>query len=175
LLAEEQKKAEVDKIMFKLEFYVDYWTDYYQIDGMKDRITKGEITKDRVYDLGLGMIKHESGFAPYGITYEKKLKVNSWGLTRLLETTARDMGWNGKDPKELLDPDTNLKYGIKYLCWQIHRYHSLKKAVAAYNAGHIKYRKDGITYVNQRYVDMVYYDYYHYYRNCRNCNKENIL
>ncbi|MAQ38647.1 MAG: lytic transglycosylase [Thioclava sp.] len=37
-----------------------------------------------------------------------------YGLMQILPQTARGMGFRGK-PHDLLDPDTNLKYAVKYL------------------------------------------------------------
>lgn len=37
-----------------------------------------------------------------------------WGLMQILPSTARSMGHSGT-PKDLLDAETNLKYGVKYL------------------------------------------------------------
>lgn len=37
-----------------------------------------------------------------------------WGLMQILPATARTMGYRGS-PRGLLDPDTNLRYGVKYL------------------------------------------------------------
>ncbi len=37
-----------------------------------------------------------------------------YGLMQILPQTARTMGFRGK-PSDLLDPDTNLKYAVKYL------------------------------------------------------------
>ena len=37
-----------------------------------------------------------------------------WGLMQILPETARTMGHRGP-PEELLDAETNLKYGVKYL------------------------------------------------------------
>ena len=37
-----------------------------------------------------------------------------WGLMQILPSTARAMGHSGT-PKDLLDAETNLKYGVKYL------------------------------------------------------------
>lgn len=169
-IAKEMKLQREEQILLiekKLWFYVDYWADYYHIDGVRDVKELNIITKDKIYDLAKGIVRHESGFYPLGMSYEKSIGVYSYGLMRLLEATAREMKWKGKEPRELLDIDTNIKYGVKYLCWQIHRYHSLNRAVASYNAGHCKYQDDGETYVNQGYVDIVYYDYYASYRSKR--------
>lgn len=45
-----------------------------------------------------------------------------WGLMQILPQTARTMGHNGP-PQELLDPDVNLKYAVKYLrgAWIVSR------------------------------------------------------
>jgi soluble lytic murein transglycosylase-like protein len=37
-----------------------------------------------------------------------------WGLLQILPQTARTMGFQGQN-SDLLDADTNLKYGLKYL------------------------------------------------------------
>lgn len=37
-----------------------------------------------------------------------------WGLLQILPQTARTMGFQGQN-KDLLDADTNLRYGLKYL------------------------------------------------------------
>ncbi len=37
-----------------------------------------------------------------------------YGLMQILPETARTMGFTGR-PEELLDPETNLKYAVRYL------------------------------------------------------------
>ncbi|HMO07420.1 MAG TPA: lytic transglycosylase domain-containing protein [Paracoccaceae bacterium] len=37
-----------------------------------------------------------------------------WGLMQILPQTARTMGFSGR-PEDLLDPDTNLRYALRYL------------------------------------------------------------
>jgi soluble lytic murein transglycosylase-like protein len=37
-----------------------------------------------------------------------------WGLMQILPQTARTMGFRGQ-PADLLDPDTNLRYAVRYL------------------------------------------------------------
>lgn len=37
-----------------------------------------------------------------------------WGLMQILPQTARTMGFRGRN-EDLLDPDVNLQYGVKYL------------------------------------------------------------
>jgi len=43
-----------------------------------------------------------------------------YGLMQILPATARSMGFQGQ-PKDLLDPETNLKYAVKYLrgAWMV--------------------------------------------------------
>ena len=45
-----------------------------------------------------------------------------YGLMQILPQTARTMGFRG-EPEELLDPDTNLRYAVKYLrgAWLVSR------------------------------------------------------
>ena len=63
--------------------------------------------------------------------------------------------------------DKNLKYGIKYLCKQIKRYDgNMEKGVASHNAGGAykkmvcinKGNKCKMKYINEDYVDIVYYN-----------------
>ncbi len=65
-----------------------------------------------VYDVPLSLVRRtaarESDFNPKARTGPY------WGLMQMLPQTARTMGYTG--PREgLLDPDTNLKYAVKYL------------------------------------------------------------
>jgi soluble lytic murein transglycosylase-like protein len=43
-----------------------------------------------------------------------------WGMMQILPATARGMGFDGAPP-DLLDPDTNLKYAVRYLrgAWMV--------------------------------------------------------
>lgn len=59
-----------------------------------------------------------------------------YGMMQILPQTARTMGHRGP-PSDLLDADTNLKYGVKYLrgAWLL-SYGSYDKAVSWYSRGY---------------------------------------
>ena len=59
-----------------------------------------------------------------------------YGLMQLLPDTARTMGYRGA-PEGLLDPDTNLTYGAKYLrgAWIVGR-RNREKAIMWYRKGY---------------------------------------
>lgn len=157
-----QTKIEID---YWVEHWVVYWFEYYELDNEKDILTQKKITREKVFDLILNLINHESKFYVNTQTWEKNQNCYSWGLMQILPSTAKEMGWQEETPENLLNIKTNLKYGIKYLCWQINRYKSLKRAVAAYNAGHTKYTcETKQKYTNQDYVDKVYHNGFVLYR-----------
>jgi len=77
-----------------------------------------------------GHIKVESDFDPcvIGSAGEK-------GLMQIMDSTARDMGYD-PDKEDSLDPETNIKYGAKYIGWLHGQLWSNKdKVIAAYNWG----------------------------------------
>jgi soluble lytic murein transglycosylase-like protein len=80
-----------------------------------------------------------------------------YGLMQLKPATARLMGFRGK-PKDLLQWQTNIKYGVRYLDEKLAKYKSKRAAAAAYNAGAVFLckRKCPIGhFTNQSYVDKV--------------------
>ena len=82
-----------------------------------------------------------------------------YGLMQLKPGTARLMGFRGK-PRDLLQWQTNVKYGVKYLNEKLRKYNSKQAAAAAYNAGaafpcKTRMKCDLGDFVNQRYVDLV--------------------
>jgi len=101
------------------------------------------------------IINKESVFNPTSIRYEHTLKEKSFGLMQILVSTARWLGFKG-DEFLLVRPDTNIHYGTKYISYQLNRYKGdVKKAIAAYNAGSVKYTTNG-KYINQNYVSDVF-------------------
>ena len=54
------------------------------------------------------VVKRESGYNP------RAHNGPYWGLMQIRHDTARSMGYRG-EPAGLLDPDTNLRYAVKYL------------------------------------------------------------
>jgi soluble lytic murein transglycosylase-like protein len=76
----------------ELRALINKWADHY------------EVPRDLVH----AQIKRES-------THQPHLRHGPyWGLMQILPQTARTMGFAGPN-EALLDPDVNLKYGVKYL------------------------------------------------------------
>ena len=121
--------------------------------------------------LILAMVKIESSNHSHKKILEKNGRYST-GLLQLQKGTAKMMGFVGKSSK-LLNWKTNLKYGIKYIEYQLERYKNKKKnleyALAAYNAGTAFICRTGRTksgkkcrigkFVNQDYVDKVTSEY----------------
>ena len=71
---------------------INYWADHYQVPrSLVQRVVIRESTH-----------RPEARNGPY------------YGLMQILPATARGMGFRGA-PSDLLDAETNLKYGVKYL------------------------------------------------------------
>lgn len=76
----------------ELRAKINKWADHYQLPrGLVHRLAIRESTHNPAARNG-----------PY------------WGLLQILPQTARTMGFQGQN-SDLLDADTNLKYGLKYL------------------------------------------------------------
>lgn len=58
----------------------------------------------------------ESSFNPYAYRFEQKLGEASWGLMQILQSTAKDRGFDG-EPTALYTIDENLLYGMRQLSW----------------------------------------------------------
>ena len=96
--------------------------------------------------LTMAIIWQESSGFPNAMRWEGAEIGYSYGLMGLTLPAARDMGFEGKGI-DLLQPDINIKYGVKYLRWQIQRYKGdVEKGISAYNAGHYTEKNRG--YVN---------------------------
>lgn len=60
----------------------------------------------------------------------------SYSVCQLKESTARFLGWKGKDPMELRNPYIGIKFAALYLKYQLDRYNgNWLQATSAYNAG----------------------------------------
>lgn len=75
----------------------------------------------------------------------------SYGPMQIMGATARELGFRGKDLKEL-EGILGLEYGIKYLLRLKRRFPKYPDYVAAFNAGSVRVDAKGL-YVNQKYVD----------------------
>jgi len=97
-VAEKNVAREPDRIALypnetpQLRALINKWADHYDVPR----------------DLVHAQIKRESTHNPAARNGPY------WGLMQILPQTARTMGFRG-DPQELLDPDVNLKYAVKYL------------------------------------------------------------
>jgi hypothetical protein len=80
------------------------------------------------------LIEHESGWNPDAIRQEPAIGDASRGLTQILFSTARSLGFLGQ-PEDLQDPYVNVPLGLKYLAQQYERAGSWAGALSAYNGG----------------------------------------
>ena len=81
------------------------------------------------------LIRQESEFNPSVISY-----ANAWGLMQLLPSVgkamAREEGIAHFQTFQLLDPETNIRLGTRYLRQMLDRFGGVQRyALAAYNAG----------------------------------------
>jgi soluble lytic murein transglycosylase-like protein len=144
-LLDESQKTLVEKVWTKAQPYmkliVGYGTEF-----------------DVHVPLILSVILAESAFNPNAKRFEPAINQTSVGLMQILPTTAKQMGFYGTE-KDLTNPTNNLRYGIKYIAYQLNRYNrNLNKTVAAYNAGSALYNAKG-NFVNQTYVNNVTRNY----------------
>jgi soluble lytic murein transglycosylase len=85
--------------------------------------------------LVASLIRQESEFDPSAISY-----ANAYGLMQLLpsvgRTMAREEGMTHFQTFQLLDPETNIRLGARYLRQMLDRFGGVEEyALAAYNAG----------------------------------------
>ncbi len=85
--------------------------------------------------LVASLIRQESEFNPTVVSY-----ANAWGLMQLLpaagKAMAREEGMAHFDTSQLLDPETNIRLGTRYLRHSIEHFDGVPEyALAAYNAG----------------------------------------
>jgi soluble lytic murein transglycosylase-like protein len=98
-----------------------------RIDGL---ISKYAAENDVPERLVRRVVARESNFDP------KSYHRGNWGLMQIKAATARTMGYDGP-AKGLLDPETNLKYGVRYLrgAWLVARKDG-DRAIAYYASGY---------------------------------------
>lgn len=108
-------------------------------------------------------IKVESNWNVSASRFEAHKADASWGLMQVMLATAKETLSNSNlSITQLMNPDTNIEAGTKYIAKQLARYNgNIMDAIAAYNAGSAKKNKDG-TYVNNAYVQSVYGNYIMY-------------
>lgn len=79
----------------------------------------------------------------------------SYGSCQIKYSTAKHMGYKGSIISLWLDRSVNTEWAGKYLNYQYAKYGNWKLAVAAYNAGRVKYNQKG-ELVNKKYVEKVF-------------------
>ena len=90
-----------------------------------------EIEKELIY----AMIKAESNFKAEAISNKEAI-----GLMQILESTAKEVAEELEleleiTKEEILNPETNIALGSKYLSNLIKKYGNIELAIASYNAG----------------------------------------
>lgn len=88
-----------------------------------------EVEKELIY----AMIKAESNFKHDAVSSKEAL-----GLMQILESTAYEVANELKleiTKEEIINPETNICLGTKYISNLIKRYENIELAVASYNAG----------------------------------------
>lgn len=104
----------------ELRRLIEYWADFY------------DVPVDLVHRVVIRESRHrpQARNGPY------------WGLMQILPQTARTMGHRGP-ASELLDPNVNLKYAVKYLrgAWLL-SYGSHDRAVSWYARGYYYEARD---------------------------------
>jgi len=108
--------------------------------------------------LLMAMIRQESNFNPKAVG-DIELTYSAYGYMQVRWPASSDAGYKGSPEQWKIDglnPDTNIRYGARYLKLQYEKFQSdpvyasepFKNAISAYNAGHP-------TKVNEMYVKRV--------------------
>ncbi|WP_158555114.1 lytic transglycosylase domain-containing protein [Fulvimarina endophytica] len=97
------------------------------IDGL---IEKHAAENDIPVELAYGVVRVESRYNP------KARGRGVYGLSQIMPSTARSLGFSGSS-NDLLDADTNLRYGMKYLkgAWE-KAGHDVCRTAMKYKGGH---------------------------------------
>lgn len=101
-------------------------------------------------DLVRGLIGQESGFNPRAVGDDG----SSFGLMQVQTATAKGVGVVG----DLLDPETNLRAGCRYLAEQIGRTGSVPAGLSAYNGGYRPTLGFGAKLADGRFRNQTYVD-----------------
>lgn len=132
-------------------------------------------------DVVCGIVETESNWNPFAARYEpafyvryvpatppifglisreteRVLRATSFGLMQVMGQTARDMGCKLPFLTALVDADTGVDYGCKYLAKQRDRWlgqYGWDGVIASYNSGTPIRDKDTGKFMNQVYVTKV--------------------
>lgn len=103
-------------------------------DAAAPYIVRWATEYDIPLEIAFALVAMESGFKPTAYRYEAHIDDASYGLAQILTRTARSVGYLG-EPAGLFDPDTGLRYGLKYLRQMFDRFKNWDVAISAYNEG----------------------------------------
>ncbi len=117
--------SSIPLVYWRILFPEPYW------DTIKAESAKNNLDPYLVASL----IRQESEFNPSVVSY-----ANAWGLMQLLPSVgramAREEGMTHFETYQLLDPETNIRLGTRYLRHMLDRFGGVPEyALAAYNAG----------------------------------------
>jgi soluble lytic murein transglycosylase len=117
--------SSIPLVYWRILFPEPYW------DTIKAESAKNNLDPYLVASL----IRQESEFNPSVISY-----ANAWGLMQLVPSVgkamAREEGMTHFETFQLLDPETNIRLGTRYLRHLLDRFGGVSEyALAAYNAG----------------------------------------
>jgi soluble lytic murein transglycosylase len=117
--------SSIPLVYWRILFPEPYW------DTIKAESAKNNLDPYLVASL----IRQESEFNPAVVSY-----ANAWGLMQLLPSVgkamAREEGMTHFETFQLLDPETNIRLGTRYLRHMLDRFGGVQEyALAAYNAG----------------------------------------
>ena len=113
--------------MFAYECKKDAEDDL-KISEYKEYAKKYSLENGVELKLVLAIIKCESNFDEKALS-----RAGACGLMQLMPKTFKWLG--GTDEEDIFDPETNIKYGCKYLRYLFGRFEDIETVIAAYNAG----------------------------------------
>ena len=117
--------ASIPLVYWRILYPEPYW------DTIKEESARYNLNPYLVASL----IRQESEFNPAAVSY-----ANAYGLMQLLPSVghqmARELGMTHFQSFQLLDPETNIKLGTRYLRQMLDKFNGVEEyALAAYNAG----------------------------------------
>lgn len=135
--------------------YAWWWfmTKKPMVDGLKEAAKRQRLD----WRLLVAIAWRESSLNPKALNIEDPLRADddSVGLMQVSLRTAKWLEGRDVTKQELFVPGYNSELGARYLRYQFDRYNgSMRKAVAAYNAGSYRERRPGVA-VNNAYVGSV--------------------
>jgi len=93
---------------------------------LHEMIRAAAVSHDISPEIALGLIDVESTFKPTAA------KDGNYGLMQIRVATAKAMGFRGS-LNELMMPENNLEYGMRYLQYCQDKYHDVTLALGCYN------------------------------------------